>query len=77
MRGSSARETGSPVFSLIKISKFANSEPPPARIIPLSTISAASSGGVFSSEILMASTTSDIGSARASLISSEVTSIVF
>ena len=74
--GSSARETGKPVFSLINTSKFARSDPPPARIIPLSTISAANSGGVFSRETFMASTTSAIGSARASLISSDVTSII-
>jgi hypothetical protein len=37
----------------MRISRFARSEPPPARMIPLSTISAASSGGVFSSEILI------------------------
>jgi len=62
---------------LIRTSRLAKRAPPPAKIIPLSTISAASSGGVFSREILIASTTSETGSARASLISSEVTSIIF
>ena len=77
VRGSSARETGSPVFSFIRTSRLARREPPPAKIIPLSTMSAANSGGVFYNDIFIASTTSVIGSDNASLISSDVTSIIF
>ncbi len=76
MSGSSVKATGKPVFSRIKISRFASKDPPPAKIIPLSTISAASSGGVLSSAVFMVSTTAEIGSDKASLISSELISIV-
>src|ERR1043166_7530724 len=44
--GSSAMETGSPVSSRSTWSRLASSEPPPVSTMPLSTMSAASSGGV-------------------------------
>src|SRR6266849_786697 len=47
-RGSSATHTGKPVSSLILLSRFLRSAPPPARTMPRSLISAESSGGVRS-----------------------------
>src|SRR6266446_1175088 len=46
--GSSAIETGSPVSSRIRLSRFFSSAPPPVSTIPRSLISAESSGGVRS-----------------------------
>ena len=46
--GVSARDTGSPVSSRIRLSRFFRRDPPPVRAIPLSTMSADSSGGVCS-----------------------------
>src|SRR6266498_4984712 len=45
--GSSGTITGSPVSSLISKSRPLSRAPPPARTMPLSTMSAANSGGVF------------------------------
>ena len=44
VRGSSAITTGNPVASQSVVSKSPNKAPPPVKTIPLSTISAASSG---------------------------------
>ena len=52
-----------------------NKAPPPVNIMPLSIISAANSGGVFSM-LFMASKIVLIASLRASLISLELTCIV-
>ena len=57
--------------------RFLSKDPPPARTMPLSTISAASSGGASSRTSLITSQINFIGSSRASLISSEETEIVF
>ena len=55
VKGSSAIETGSPVVTLIASSRRWSKAPPPVSIIPLSTISAASSGGITSSALFIAS----------------------
>src|SRR5581483_5258007 len=47
--GSSAIETGSPVSSRMRLSRFFSSAPPPVSTIPRSLMSAESSGGVRSS----------------------------
>jgi hypothetical protein len=47
--GSSAIDTGNPVSSRIRLSKFFNIAPPPVKTIPWSLMSALSSGGVCSS----------------------------
>src|SRR5882762_6993004 len=47
--GSSAIETGSPVSSRMRLSRFFSNAPPPVSTIPRSLISADSSGGVRSS----------------------------
>lgn len=52
--GSSATRTGSFVVSLITLPKLRNNPPPPDKIIPLSTISEESSGGVLYSAVLIA-----------------------
>ena len=46
--------------------RFASSEPPPVNTMPLSTMSAASSGGVASKATFTASTIWLVGSAKAS-----------
>src|SRR6202035_130016 len=46
--GSSAIETGNPVSSRIRLSRFFNSAPPPVSTMPRSLMSAESSGGVRS-----------------------------
>ena len=66
--GSSAIETGKLVDLLNTVSKFDNKEPPPVSIIPLSTMSAASSAGVCSKALLIVSRTVATGSANASAI---------
>jgi len=48
------RITGTPVSLLINLSSPFKRDPPPVMTIPRSTMSAASSGGVFSSACLMA-----------------------
>ena len=77
LMGSSQTMTGSPVSSRRSTSRLARSAPPPVSTMPLSTISAASSGGVFSSARSTASTIAFVGSASASRISSELTTTVF
>src|SRR6202011_3660913 len=47
--GSSAIETGKPVSSRMRLSKFFSSAPPPVSTMPRSLMSAESSGGVRSS----------------------------
>ena len=74
---SSATYTGIPVLLLISLSRPFNREPPPAITMPLSLISAESSGGVLSSTECTASAMAETGSESASSISSEVTSMVF
>src|SRR5205814_1584394 len=73
LRGSSARNTGSPVSSRRSASRFLRSAPPPASTMPRSAMSPASSGGVRSSVTFTASTMAFTGSASASRISSEET----
>src|SRR5581483_2491690 len=75
-RGSSARNTGSPVSSRKRASRFFSSAPPPASTMPRSAMSPASSGGVRSSVTFTASTMALTGSASASRISSLVTDSV-
>ena len=55
VKGSSAITTGKPVASLKVVSNSFNKAPPPVKTIPRSTISAASSGGVCSKAVLVAS----------------------
>ena len=55
VKGSSAITTGKPVASLIVVSSSPKRAPPPVKTIPLSTISAANSGGVCSKAVLVAS----------------------
>ena len=62
--GFSAIETGKPVALRSTWSRFESSAPPPVRTIPLSTISAASSGAVFSKATFTASTICETGSAE-------------
>ena len=47
--GSSAMETGNPVSSRMRLSRFFSSAPPPVSTMPRSLMSAESSGGVRSS----------------------------
>src|SRR6516164_8515000 len=67
--GSSVSVTGIPVSSASSRSRPRSSDPPPAIMIPRSTISAASSGGVRSSVVFTAATIPAIGSAIAARIS--------
>jgi septum site-determining protein MinD len=55
-KASSAIWTGMPVSSLTRLSNPFSKEPPPAKTIPRSIMSAASSGGVLSRQILIPST---------------------
>ena len=55
VKGSSAITTGNPVASLKVVSNSFSNAPPPVRTSPLSTISAASSGGVCSNAVFVAS----------------------
>src|SRR5262249_28661494 len=75
--GSSPSTTGTPVAPRSSRSRLASSAPPPVITMPLSTMSAASSGGVDSSAIFTLSTTVFTGSASASQISSDLSSSVF
>ena len=76
-RGSSAIETGRPVSSRSRLSRFFSNEPPPVRTIPLSTMSAESSGGVCSSATRTASMMFETVSDRASRTSSsEITRVL-
>jgi hypothetical protein len=52
--GSSAIETGRPVSSRMRLSRFLISAPPPVSTMPRSEMSAESSGGVRSSATRMA-----------------------
>ena len=54
VKGSSAIETGSPVVTLIASSRRWSKAPPPVSMMPLSTISAANSGGTTSSALFKA-----------------------
>ena len=65
-RGSSAIETGRPVAWRKTKSILPKRAPPPVNTIPLSTISAASSGAVCSKATLTASMIAPTGSARLS-----------
>src|SRR3954467_11971362 len=67
--GSSAIETGRPVSSRIRLSRFFSRAPPPVSTMPRSLISALSSGGVRSSATRMAVTIVATHSPRASRIS--------
>ena len=64
--GSSAIETGSPVDCLSTVSIPFSNAPPPVRTIPLSTISAANSGAVFSNAVFTASIIPPTGSDKLS-----------
>ena len=75
--GSSAILTGMPMHFAISLSSPFSNPPPPVRTIPLSIISAESSGGVFSRTLLTESIIALNGSSRASLISSEFIVMVF
>src|SRR3954452_3706775 len=75
--GSSASTTGRPVSSRSRWSRLRSSAPPPERTIPLSMMSADSSGGVRSRAMRTASTMVATGSASASRISSsEIVSVL-
>jgi hypothetical protein len=74
--GSSLTITGKPVSSRKSTSMFLSRAPPPVSTTPLSTMSAASSGGVRSRASSAASTIALIGSCSASRISSEFTTTV-
>jgi len=76
-KGVICHDHGSRVTSLIKRSRFLRRAPPPERTIPLSTISAASSGGVFSRAIRTESTMALTGSTIASRMSFEEISRVW
>src|SRR5208282_4590664 len=67
--GSSAMETGKPVSSRMRLSRFLMSAPPPVRTMPRSLISAESSGGVRSSATRIAFTIVEMFSESASRIS--------
>src|SRR6266852_3836344 len=67
--GSSAIETGKPVSSRMRLSRFFSSAPPPVRTMPRSLISAESSGGVRSSATRMSFKIVDTHSASDSRIS--------
>src|SRR5581483_1165357 len=75
--GSSAMETGNPVSSRMRLSKFLSSAPPPVSTIPRSLMSAESSGGVLSSATRTAFMIVDTHSLSASRISLSSTVIVF
>src|SRR4029077_16755118 len=75
--GSSASTTGRPVSSRSRWSRLRSSAPPPERTIPLSMMSAESSGGVRSRAMRTASTMVATGSASASRISSSEMVSVF
>ena len=60
LNGSSATNTGSPVFLCILSLRPRNNAPPPARYIPVFQISAASSGGVMERVSITASSILDI-----------------
>ena len=66
-----------PVLDSIRSSRPERRLPPPVRTIPLSAISDASSGGVFSNTLCTASTICEVASLNASSVSSDVTSTVF
>ena len=68
VKGSSGTATGNPVACCRIKSILLNNAPPPVKTIPLSTISAANSGGVFSKATFTASTIWDTGSVKASEI---------
>ena len=67
--GSSAMETGKPVSSRMRLSRFLSSAPPPVSTMPRSEISAESSGGVRSRATWMAFRIVDTHSPSASRIS--------
>lgn len=69
--GFSACITGTPVSLLINLSRPLRREPPPVITMPRSTISAASSGGVFSRACLTPSSICSTGSFSDFLISTE------
>ena len=75
--GSSAVIVLIPVLDSIRSSSPCNKLPPPVSTIPLSAISEASSGGVFSSTLCTASTICEVASFSASHVSSDVTSTDF
>lgn len=60
-KGSSLIDMGSPVSSLSKSSRFLSSDPPPVNTIPVSIISAASSGGVCSRAMRIVNMKGDVG----------------
>ena len=76
VRGSSAIRTSMPVAFWRTTSIPRSSAPPPARTIPLSTRSAASSGSARSSVRVTVSMIALIGSCSASRISSELTTVL-
>ena len=65
-RGSSAIVTGKLVDLRKIVSRLFKREPPPVKTIPLSTISAANSGGVCSKALLIVSMITATGVAKAS-----------
>src|SRR5690606_15285458 len=74
--GLGATTIGMPVSWCSRASRPWSSAPPPARQMPLSMMSAASSGGVLSSVTLTASTMACTGSSMASRTSSVVVTMV-
>ena len=76
VNGSSATITGMPVEFEINLSKSLNSAPPPVKTMPLSAISAASSGGDSSKAFRIALTIPYYGSFIASKICSLFIEIV-
>src|SRR6266516_273713 len=75
--GFSAKVTGNPVSSRIRLSRFLISAPPPARTIPRSAMSAVISGGVRCSTTRMEFMMILIHSSSASRISSSETMTLF
>ena len=75
--GSSAVMVLMPVFASISSSSPLRRQPPPVKTIPLTAISAASSGGVCSKTLCTASIILVVTSLNASSVSSDVTSMVF
>ncbi|CAH0318831.1 hypothetical protein SRABI80_04763 [Peribacillus frigoritolerans] len=69
--------TGICVSSLMTLSKLRSKAPPPVSTMPLSMMSAANSGGVFSKVFFTESTIAETVSLNALDISSAVISIVF
>src|SRR5260370_38127430 len=67
--GSSAIDTGNPVSSRMRLSRFLISAPPPVKTMPRSLISAEGSGGGPSNATRMAFKIDDTPSARASRVS--------